>query len=100
SYRDGTGTDQAQFLQKVEVVDGLYPVTSTISASAMKTHLTAQTVVEKRYEAVPGDSYSRIASKHGMTISELKALNPEQGDMIHIGDELVVQRPQSFLRVQ
>lgn len=38
--------------------------------------------------------------KHGMTVSELKALNPDQGDMIHIGDELVVQRPQTFLQVQ
>ena len=81
-------------------MDGLYPLTSTISADAMRTHLTAQTVVEKRYAAEPGDSYNRIAGKHGMTVSELKALNPDQGDMIHIGDELVVQRPQTFLQVQ
>ena len=100
SHRDGSGTDQAQFLQDVKVVDGLYPLTSTISADAMRTHLTAQTVVEKRYAAEPGDSYNRIAGKHGMTVSELKALNPDQGDMIHIGDELVVQRPQTFLQVQ
>lgn len=99
-YRDGTGTDRAEFLQKVEVVDGLYPLTSTISADAMRTHLTAQTIVEKRYEAVAGDSYNRIANKHNMTVSELKALNPEQGDMIHIGDKLIIQRPQSFLGVQ
>ena len=79
SHRDGSGTDQAQFLQDVKVVDGLYPLTSTISADAMRTHLTAQTVVEKRYAAEPGDSYNRIAGKHGMTVSELKALNPDQG---------------------
>lgn len=35
SHRDGSGTDQAQFLQDVKVVDGLYPLTSTISADAM-----------------------------------------------------------------
>ena len=52
------------------------------------------------FAAEPGDSYNRIAGKHGMTVSELKALNPDQGDMIHIGDELVVQRPQTFLQVQ
>ncbi len=41
------GNRSGAVLQDVKVVDGLYPLTSTISADAMRTHLTAQTVVEK-----------------------------------------------------
>ena len=100
SYRDGSGNDRAAFVQNVEVTDGLYPITSTMSPQAMKTYLTAQTVVEKYYEVIKGDTVSKIANKNDMSKAELAALNPGLEEMIHIGDQLLVQRPQAFLRVQ
>lgn len=100
SYRDGTGNDRAAFVQDVEVTDGLYPITSTMSAKVMETYLTAQTVVEKYYEVVKGDTVSKVANKNDMSKAELTALNPGLEELIHIGDQLLVQRPQPFLRVQ
>ena len=35
-----------------------------------------------------------------MTLSELKEMNPEAEELIHIGDQFLVQRPQSYLQVQ
>lgn len=100
SYRDGSGNDRASFVQNVEVTDGLYPITSTMSAESMKSYLTAQTVVEKYYEVVKGDTVSKVANKNNMSRADLAALNPGLEELIHIGDQLLVQRPQSFLRVQ
>ena len=99
-YLSGAANERAEFVQEVRVVDGLYPVTSVVDSSRMKAYLTSETIVEKRYEAVWGDSVSRIAAKHDMTMSELRAMNPGLVDTVMLGDELVVQRAQPYLRVQ
>lgn len=102
AYRTGEGNERAEFIQDVEVVDGLYPISSVVSADKMEEKLTAQTVVAKHYAVQQGDVLGAIARKHNMTLDELRALNPEiQGtDKILIGQELLVQRPQPYLRVQ
>ena len=101
SYMNGSANERAEFIQKVEVVDGLFPISSIVSADTMKSYLTSQTVVEKHYTVVAGDSLNRIARIHDMTLSELQALNPQiSGELVQIGQEVVVQRAQPYLRVQ
>lgn len=100
-YRTGAENERAEFVQKVEVVDGLYPTTAVVEAQQMQEFLTSETVVEKLYTAVPNDSVSLIADKFNMSMDELRAMNPQMvNDFILVGDELVVQRPQQFLRVK
>lgn len=102
-YYDKKDSDQrAEFVQKVEVVDGLFTTTTVVDAAAMKKKLTAEAVVKKTYTVQSGDTLSTIAVKNDMTTSELRAMNPAfaNTDMVHIGDELTVQRPQPFLRVK
>ena len=102
AYRTGEGNERAEFIQDVEVVDGLYPISSVVPADEMEEKLTAQTVVAKHYAVQQGDVLGAIARKHNMTLDELRALNPEiqETDKILIGQELLVQRPQPYLRVQ
>lgn len=101
AYRNGSEGERAEFIQKVEITDGLYPLSSVVEPDVLATRLTAATVVEKRYTAVPGDSMGRIANLHDMSLSALRAMNPQiENDKILVGDQVVVQRPQPYLRVQ
>ena len=99
SYSDG-GEETLDFVQNVEVVDGLYPLSAVVSAQDMHSLLTRESVVGRTYEVVKGDSLSRIANKNDMTLKELMALNPGVNELVHIGQELTVQRAQPYLRVQ
>ncbi len=102
-YYDKKDTDQrAEFVQNVELTDGLFTTTTVVDSAAMKKKLTAEAVVKKTYTVQAGDTLSTIAVKNDMTTSELRAMNPAfaSTDMVHIGDELIVQRPQPFLRVK
>lgn len=42
------------------------------------------------YKIAPGDSLSRIASRHGVTVAELRAANGLTSDLIKVGDELYI----------
>lgn len=42
------------------------------------------------YKVKPGDNLSQIASRQGLTVSELKSANGLSGDMIRVGQELVI----------
>lgn len=99
SYSKG-GDETVDFVQKVEMIEGLYPVSAIVSAEDMHTQLTRESVVGRTYEVVKGDTLSRIASKNDMTLKELMALNPEATELVHIGQKLTVQRAQPYLRVQ
>jgi LysM repeat protein len=39
-----------------------------------------------------GDSWWRIANRHGTTVRAMRALNPRAGEVIHPGQRLVVSR--------
>ena len=100
SYSDGSANERTEFVQSVEIVDGLYPTSAGISPVDLKKRLTAEQIVDKYYEVQAGNTLSGIARKHNMTLSELMALNPTVTESIHIGDKLMVQRAQPRLQVQ
>ena len=93
---------RVEFVQDVKTEEGLFPISTVMDGKKLKNKLTHQTVVEKVYEVKSGDTFGRIAQRHDMTSSELKALNPhiENTNVLQIGDKLVVQRAQSFLQVK
>ena len=93
---------RAEFVQNVVLTDGLYPISTVTTMSALKNKLTHQTVVERVYVVQAGDTLSTIAVKNDMTTAELRAMNPAYAntDRINIGDRLVVQRAQTFLQVK
>ena len=102
-YYDKTdSTQRAEFVQTVDMVEGLFPSQAVVSADELKNRLTAEAVVKKTYVVQAGDTLSTIAVKNDMTLSALRAMNPSYAgtDMVHIGDELVIQRPQAFLQVK
>lgn len=101
-YDKDNKNQRAEFIQKVELVDGLYPTSTVKEAADMNKVLTFETVGKETYVVQSGDTLSTIAAKHDMTTAQLRAMNPayKDTDMVRIGDELMVQRPQAFLRVK
>ncbi len=101
-YDKNDKSQKAEFVQKVKLQDGLFPISTIQTKKQLKKVLTAQKVVEKVYVVQEGDVISTIAVKHAMTVKELRAMNPKitNTDFINVGDKLTVQRPQSFLQVK
>lgn len=93
---------RVEFVQDVVTEEGLFPISTVRDKEDLLDELTRQTVVERLYVVQPGDVFGRVALKHDMTSSELMALNPQITDVnrLQVGDELVVQRPQTFLQVK
>ncbi|AFH62135.1 peptidoglycan DD-metalloendopeptidase family protein [Paenibacillus caseinilyticus] len=53
------------------------------------------------YKVVRGDCLSLIAVRHGVTLEEIRRLNPQvKGDAIRMGDELTLSRPRPLLTVR
>ncbi len=101
AYCDGGENERAEFIQDVNISDGLYLTESVMTAEQMKEKLTSQAVVKKEHIVQPGDTLSSLARKYDMTLSELRAMNPDiKNDTIYDGEPLMVQRPQPFLRVK
>lgn len=101
TYATGEKNERTEFIQKVEVVDGLFLSESLKDQAAMQKKLTSQAIVKKEYTVQKGDTISGIARKLDMTTSELRAMNPKvKNDLIYDGQTLLVQRPQPFLRVK
>ncbi len=48
------------------------------------------TAVSTTYTVRPGDSLAAIASRHGVTIDQLRSVNKVKGDLIHPGDRLKI----------
>lgn len=58
----------------------------TIAASSYSTADRTKTY----YTVRKGDSFSKIASKYGVSVSTLKSWNHKTSNMLHIGDKLVI----------
>lgn len=101
TYCDGGENERAEFVQQVQITDGLYLTESVMVAEKMKEKLTALAVEKNEHIVQPGDTLSSLARKYDMTLSELRAMNPEiKNDVIYDGKPITVQRPQPFLRVK
>ncbi len=101
-YDKNDTTQRAEFVQQVKTVEGLFPSASVTDKETLRAKLVSEAVVKKTYIVQPGDTLSTIAVRNNMTTTELRAMNPSfaSTDMVHIGDELLVQRPQPFLQVK
>ena len=84
-------TTYAEFVEEIRVE----PVTlagSVISIDEMRELLTANTTGETTYTVVSGDTFSTIAYRNDMSMSDLKALNPDVNiNKLSIGQVLNVK---------
>ncbi len=90
------------FVEKVEYVQGLYPdEESTMwDASKLKAKLNETKQAKKYYTVKDGDTIYGIAIANGLTEKQLIALNPNIGDNIYTGDQLVISNEVNYVRVK
>lgn len=85
--RGGNQSVTAQFVQNVEIVNGLFPTTAIISSQEMNQIITGTSKSGIIYTVKDGDTVTSIAKANHTTISALNKINGNQlGDSIHPGD--------------
>ena len=90
---------KASFVEKVDLVEGLYPEEQIVAVEAMKTGLVAEAVEELTYTLREGDTLTSIAAEHGMSLAELLRLNPAAANDVKAGQVLIVRKAEPHLRV-
>ena len=90
--RGGDKDATVQFMQNVEIVNGLFPTTSIISTDDMSRIITGTSRAGVTYTVRDGDTVTAIAKANHTTISDLNKINGNQlGDSIHPGDLINVE---------
>ncbi len=100
-YRsEDSSNETVSFVRDVELVEGLYPLSSIRGTSSIYRRVTSMEQEERTYTTVEGDSPSLIAQKNGISVSTLRSLNPDIDNSLLVGQELKVQQSVPFLQVQ
>ncbi len=100
-YRSSNSANETvSFVKDVELVEGLYPLSSIRGPDAIYRRITSQQQEERIYTTVEGDSPSVIAAKNGISVSVLRALNPDIDNSLLVGQDIKVQQSVPFLEVQ
>lgn len=93
---------RAEFVQTVEIVEGLYPISAIADGTALTDTLTREVVPQIVHTVAAGDTLSSVARQHDITTADLRQMNPKYAstDTVKTGEKLVVQRAHSLLQVQ
>lgn len=101
-YDKNDVNQRAEFVQAVEIVEGLYPVSAVVDEETLLTMLKQEVEPQRTHEVVEGDTLTAIARQHDVTTAELRRLNPQyaEKDTLVVGDVLLIQRARPRLQVQ
>lgn len=83
-----------EFLKKVQLKPGLYPVSAVRPLGELKAELSGEERGETYYTVISGDTPLRIAAKNGISVADLQSLNPnvDVEKTLYPGDQLLVSR--------
>ena len=99
-YTTGNPTETVEFVDKVEVKEGLYLESGIINDDEFINKISGNKQVDAYYTIVQGDAPSLIAQKVGIPYSQLKAMNPNIETECFIGQQVLINRSQPFLSVK
>ena len=94
---------RVEFVQDVQVVDGLYASETVQDVQDVITMLSGLREEEQSYAIQAGDSLTLVASRFDLTSAQLTELNPKLADPSYnwpIGDTLVVHQEVPYLQVK
>ena len=101
-YDKDDSNQRAEFVQPVEIVEGLYPISTVVDKDALTASLTQQVEPQSTHPVVAGDTLSAIARQYDITTAELRLMNPDHAtaDSLKVGEELLVRRARTRLQVK
>ncbi|MCR5484164.1 MAG: M23 family metallopeptidase [Clostridiales bacterium] len=102
SKQEVVGNEKVGFVEEIKYVQGLYPDNPNTmwDAGKLERVLASSKKGEESYIAQYGDSFSSIAAANGLTVSELKAMNPSLSNGIMVGDRVVISQQVNYVRVK
>lgn len=102
SYEKDSENETVGFVQDVQYIQGIYPNNEeTIwDSEKLASELTKTRHKEKRYTVKDGDTLANIAYSNGISVTELLELNPELGDTIHVGDEVLISGEVNYVTMK
>ncbi|MDO5449131.1 MAG: M23 family metallopeptidase, partial [Clostridia bacterium] len=101
-YEKENPNDVVGFTQDVKFVQGIYANNEeTIwDSQQLADTLTKTRYKEQHYTVKEGDTLSNIANTHGLSVTELIALNPEHEKEIHVGDDILVAGDVNYVNLK
>lgn len=101
THRDSSAVkERVEFINSIQVKNGLYPVSSIVNLSAIQTTLNSEVEGERMYTVQKGDAPSTIAAKNDMKYSDLKALNPDIEKSLLVGQDVLISKSVPMLGVK
>lgn len=99
---DNTEYEYVGFAEKIEITPFSTSLSNVTSKSAAYKKIKNGGQQEVTYTVEAGDTISGICSKLGVSLKELKSMNPEMDEnaAIHIGDEFVITEEVPLLTVE
>ena len=98
-YEPEEDNERAEFLPQVEIVEGLYPAETVITAFTLRDMLTATSEQADEYEVQKGDTFAKIAKRYWMETEDLQELN-EDVKRLKVGETITVIKQTPFLQVK
>ena len=101
-YDKDDPNQRAEFVQGVEIVEGLYPITAVVEGETLREMLSEQVEPQRTHVVVAGDTLSAVARQYDVTTAELRRLNPKyaENSTLTVGEELLIQRARPRLQVK
>ena len=101
-YDKDDPNQRAEFVQGVEIVEGLYPITAVVEGEALREMLSEQVEPQRTHVVVAGDTLSAVARQYDVTTAELRRLNPQyaENSALTVGEELLIQRARPRLQIK
>ncbi len=96
---EGQAGVTASFFETVDLVEGQYPPSRVMSASAMKESLIKEGAPDEFYQTVAEESWATIAENTGVDEVVLRELNPEIEGPVAAGKTILIRRGVTRLRV-
>ena len=80
---------------KLLVNQKLVDICSSAKKAGEDDTVTIDKTETKKYTIVAGDTLTKIAKKHDLTVAELKELNPKLSDTVYVGQTVIVSETTS-----
>lgn len=92
---------RAEFVQTVEIVEGLYPISAVVEGDTLTELLSRQVESQRTHRVAEGDTLASIARQYDITTADLRLMNPDYttNSALKAGAELLVQRARPCLQV-
>lgn len=98
-YDTKEDNERVEFVQAVEIIEGLYPAETVITGFTLRDIITEMSEQAMEYDVQKGDTFAKIADRFGMETEDLQALN-EDVKKLKVGDTLTVIKQIPFLQVK